>query len=64
MSGKATIVAKVGPNGEVLSADVAANDGLSAAVTGCLTRVISNAQFTNVGGVSTLRVPVSLVQQK
>jgi hypothetical protein len=64
MSGKAVIVAKVGPNGEVASAEVGSNDGLSPAVTGCLVRVVSAAQFTNAGATTTLRIPVSLVQQR
>jgi hypothetical protein len=64
MSGKATIVAKVAPNGEVHSAEIGSNEGLSPAVTSCLTKVVSNAQFTGNGSVTTLRIPVTFVLQK
>jgi hypothetical protein len=64
MSGKAVLAAKIGPNGEVATADVASNDGLSPGVTACLAKVLQNAQFTGNGSVTTLRVPVSLIQQK
>jgi hypothetical protein len=64
ISGKAVIVAKIGPNGEVLETVIASNDGLPGSVTSCISRVIGNAQFSSSGGVSTLRVPVSLVQQR
>jgi hypothetical protein len=66
MSGKAVIVAKVEQNGEVRSADVASHEGLSSGVTSCLARVVSGAHFTYVGSGSatTLRIPISLIQQK
>jgi hypothetical protein len=64
MSGKAMLVAKIAPNGEVQSTEVGSNDGLSSAVTSCLSRVVQNAQFTGNGAVTTLRVPVSLLQQR
>jgi hypothetical protein len=64
MGGKATIAARIGPNGEVLSSDVASSDGLSSAVTTCLAKVVQSAEFTGTGSITTLRVPVTLVKQK
>jgi hypothetical protein len=61
MSGKTVLVAKIGPNGEVLSSDVSETAGLSSGVTSCLARVLSNAQFTGNGAVTNLRVPVNMV---
>jgi hypothetical protein len=63
MSGKVVISAKVGPNGEVSSADVASNTGLSASVASCIARKVRNAQFTGNGQGSTLQIPVTFVQQ-
>ena len=64
MSGKVTITAKVGPNGEVSSADVSSNSGLSAGVAQCIARAVRNAQFSAPGGSgSTLSIPVTFVQQ-
>ena len=64
MSGKVTITAKVGPNGEVSSADVSSNNGLSAGVAQCIARAVRNAQFSAPGGSgSTLSIPVTFVQQ-
>ncbi len=65
MAGKVQITAKIGPNGEVNSADVASNTGLSASVASCIARAIKNAQFSAPGGSgSTLSVPVTFVQQQ
>lgn len=65
MSGKVTITAKVGPNGEVQSASPSSNTGLSPAVASCIARVVRNAQFSPPGGGgSTLNIPVTFVQQK
>lgn len=64
MSGKVTITAKVGPNGEVSSANVSSNTGLSASVASCIANVVKRAQFNPPGGGgSTLNVPVTFVQQ-
>jgi hypothetical protein len=64
MSGKVTITAKVGPNGEVSSADISSNTGLSPGVASCIAGVIKRAQFNAPGGSgSTLNVPVTFVQQ-
>lgn len=65
MSGKVVISAKVGPNGEVSTASVAENTGLSPAVASCIANVVRRAQFSPPGGGgSTLNVPVTFVQQK
>lgn len=64
MSGKVTITAKVGPNGEVSSADVSSNSGLSQQVASCIAGVVKRAQFNAPGGGgSTLNIPVTFVQQ-
>lgn len=64
MSGKVVISAKVGPNGEVSSADISQNTGLSPSVASCIARVVRNAQFSPPGGGgSTLNIPVTFVQQ-
>ena len=64
MSGKVLISAKVGPNGEVSSADVASNTGLSPTVAQCIAGVVKRATFSAPGGGgSTLQIPVTFVQQ-
>lgn len=64
MSGKVVITAKVGPNGEVSSADVSTNTGLSPTVASCIAGVVRRAQFNAPGGGgSTLNIPVTFVQQ-
>src|SRR5262249_13388877 len=64
MSGKTVLAARVQPNGEVASVDVAENLGLSPEVTSCMARVLQNAQFKGNGSFSTVRVPVSMIQQR
>ncbi|MFO0662856.1 MAG: AgmX/PglI C-terminal domain-containing protein [Polyangiaceae bacterium] len=64
MAGKVVISAKVGPNGEVESAQVASNTGLSPTVGACIARAVKNAQFAAPGGSgSQLNIPVSFVLQ-
>jgi hypothetical protein len=64
MSGKVLISAKVGPNGEVSSADIASNTGLSPTVAQCIAGVVKRATFSAPGGGgSTLQIPVTFVQQ-
>ena len=64
MAGKVTISVKIGPNGEVSSADVANNSGLSDGVANCIARKLRNAQFDAPGGGgSVMQVPVTFVQQ-
>src|SRR4029078_6377625 len=61
---KVLISAKVGPNGEVSSADVASNTGLSPTVASCIAGVVKRATFSAPGGGgSTLQIPVTFVQQ-
>ncbi len=64
MSGKVVITAKVGPNGEVDSANVSSNTGLSQTVASCIAGVVKRATFNAPGGGgSTLNIPVTFVQQ-
>jgi hypothetical protein len=64
MAGKVVIQAKVAPNGEVSSADVTSNSGLSQQVASCIAGVVKRAQFNAPGGGgSTLSIPVTFVQQ-
>jgi hypothetical protein len=64
MSGKVVINARVGPNGEVSSADIAQNTGLSPGVASCIANVVKRATFSAPGGGgSTLSIPVTFVQQ-
>ena len=64
MHGKAVFNVRVAPNGEVTGADVASNEGLSTPTTSCLVGVLSRAQFTGNGAATTLRIPLSFVQQR
>jgi hypothetical protein len=66
MSGKVVITAKVGPNGEVTSSDVASITGLSPTVGQCIAGVVRRATFSapGGGGGSTLNIPVTFVQSK
>lgn len=65
MAGKVVIAAKVGPNGEVNDAPIESNSGLSPEVASCIARVVRSAQFDAPGGNgSTIRIPVTFVQQK
>ncbi len=64
MAGKVLISTKVAPNGEVSSADIVQNTGLSPSVAQCIANVIKRAQFSAPGGSgSTIQVPVTFVQQ-
>jgi hypothetical protein len=65
MAGKVVIEAKVGPNGEVMSAGIASNAGLSPAVGQCIAGVVSRATFSAPGGGgATVRVPVTFLVSK
>jgi hypothetical protein len=65
MAGSVTIVAKIGPNGEVTSADPSGGAGLSPEVQSCLAKVVRNARFEAVAGTgATLQIPVKFVQQR
>lgn len=64
MSGKVVISAQIGPNGEVSSANVASNTGLSPSVAACIASAVKRATFSPPGGSgSTLSIPVTFVQQ-
>ena len=64
LSGKVVITAKIAPTGEVDSANPTENT-LNASVGACIARAVRNAQFAAPGGTgSTLRIPVTFVQQK
>lgn len=61
MSGSVRIIAKIGPNGEVLSASPAGGAGLSASVIGCMVSRVASAQFAEpIGGGATLVIPVTV----
>jgi hypothetical protein len=63
LAGSVRISAKIGPNGEVLSASPAAA-GLSPEVVDCLVRRVKSAQFAAPeGGNSTIVIPVTFVKQ-
>lgn len=62
MSGKVIISAKIGPNGEVTSADVASSSGLSPEVGACIASAVKRAQFDPQAGTTSLSVPVSFVR--
>lgn len=64
MSGKVVISARISPNGEVQSADVASNSGLSPSVAACIAGHVKRATFNAPGASgSTLQIPVTFVQQ-
>ena len=63
MSGKVVIAAKIGPNGEVISSDIASMSGLSPEVGACIASAVKRAQFDAQPGPTTLNVPVSFMHQ-
>ena len=64
MEGRFVVTAKIFPSGEVASADVVENKGLSAGVVQCALRKVRRASFRAPGpdGV-TIEIPVTFVQQ-
>jgi hypothetical protein len=63
MKGSVRITAKIGPNGEVLSASPSGS-GLSGTVIGCVAARVSSAQFAPPeGGGATVVIPVTFVAQ-
>ncbi len=63
MKGSVRITAKIGPNGEVLSAS-ASGGGLSGTVISCVQRRVQSAQFAPPsGGGATVVIPVTFVSQ-
>jgi MYXO-CTERM domain-containing protein len=62
MAGNLSISARIGPNGEVKSAEATKSAGVSASVIQCVLSRVRNAQFDSPGPKgSTLRIPVSFV---
>jgi hypothetical protein len=63
-SGRIVILIKVSPSGEVDSASVASNSGLSAGVAACITGTARRAKFDAPGASgSTISVPFNFVKQ-
>lgn len=63
MRGSVRITAKIGPNGEVLSASPSGS-GLSGTVISCVSARVSSAQFAGPeGGGATIVIPVTFTQQ-
>ncbi len=63
-AGRLVILIKVAPSGEVDSANVASNNGLSAQVASCITAVTRRAKFDPPGANgSTISVPFSFLKQ-
>jgi hypothetical protein len=64
MKGSVRITAKIGPNGEVISASPSGGGGLSGTVISCVTARVSSAQFSPPeGGGATVVIPVTFVSQ-
>ncbi len=65
MSGSVRVTARIGPNGEVLSASAAPSGSISSDVANCIASRVKSAQFDPPeGGAATVVIPVTLVQQK
>jgi hypothetical protein len=63
MKGTVRITARIGPNGEVLSASPSGS-GLSGTVMSCVAQRVSSAQFAAPeGGGATIVIPVTFVSQ-
>lgn len=64
MKGSVRITAKIGPNGEVLSASPSGGGGLSGTVISCVAARVASAQFAPPeGGGATIVIPVSFTSQ-
>jgi hypothetical protein len=64
MKGSVRITAKIGPNGEVLSATPSGGGGLSGTVISCVVARVQSAQFSPPeGGGATIVIPVTFVSQ-
>jgi hypothetical protein len=65
LQGQVKIVAKVGPNGEVLSATPQGGAGLGTEVVDCVVRRVKSASFAPPeGGGATIVIPVTFALQK
>lgn len=64
MKGTVRVTARIGPNGEVLSATASGGGTLSPTVIGCIRSRVASAQFSPPeGGGAALVIPVSLIPQ-
>jgi hypothetical protein len=64
MKGSVRITARIGPNGEVLSASPSGGAGLSGTVISCVAARVQSAQFAPPeGGGATVVIPVTFVSQ-
>ncbi|WP_437775644.1 AgmX/PglI C-terminal domain-containing protein [Sorangium sp. So ce1097] len=64
MKGSVRITAKIGPNGEVMSATPSGGSGLSGTVISCVVARVQSAQFAPPeGGGATVVIPVTFVSQ-
>jgi outer membrane biosynthesis protein TonB len=64
MKGSVRVTAKIGPNGEVLSATPSGGGGLSGTVISCVVARVQSAQFSPPeGGGATVVIPVTFVSQ-
>ncbi|HRI70273.1 MAG TPA: AgmX/PglI C-terminal domain-containing protein, partial [Polyangium sp.] len=64
MKGSVRITARIGPNGEVVSATPSGGGGLSGEVIGCVVARVQSAPFSPPdGGSATVVIPVSFVSQ-
>ena len=64
MKGSVRVTARIGPNGEVLSASPSGGGGLSGTVISCVAARVSSAQFAPPeGGGATIVIPVTFVSQ-
>lgn len=64
MKGSIRITAKIGPNGEVLSASPSGGGGLSGTVVSCVAARVASSQFAPPeGGGATIVIPVSFFPQ-
>jgi hypothetical protein len=64
MKGSVRVTARIGPNGEVLSASASGGGGLSGSVVSCVQARVASAQFAPPeGGGATVVIPVTFVSQ-
>ena len=64
MKGSVRITARIGPNGEVLSASPSGGSGLSPSVVSCVAARVSSASFSPPsGGGATVVIPISFQSQ-
>lgn len=64
MKGSVRVTARIGPNGEVLSASASGGGGLSGSVVGCVQGRVASAQFAPPeGGGATIVIPVTFTSQ-